>query len=398
MLPISLRIHRLLNPPPDATPQPGNTRPRPDGRLVWLHAGAGNGGGALPPLVRALLEGSPCDAVLVTMPGGPALRDAICVPPPADTPESATAFLDHWRPDACIWLDDPLMPVLLHVAGGRGLAMMLADAREPQVRGQHVWPGVLRQALAGFRHVLVRNAEAERMFVKAGVAAARVRVTGLLERQSPALAINEAERVAMARAIGTRPVWLAAAVPEAEDDAIAAAHLSAMRLAHRLLMIVVPDDPQRGTELADRLRRQYGLDTVCRSRDEEPVEEAQAYIADTEGEIGLWYRLAPVTYLGGTLLGSGPLRRPSEAAAMGSAILHGLADGGSAPEIAQLREAGASRVVPSAADLGDAVGDLLAPDRCARLARAAWATFSAGAEATAQTVALVNALLHEARA
>ena len=392
-LPTALRLYRLWYTARDAaegTFPPWPDRPR--GRLVWLHAPDGDRGGR-GPLVRQLLEESVADHVLVTCPHPARCPDGMAVAPPLDLPGPVDAFLDHWRPDLGFWLDADLRPVLLHALAARKVPMIMADVASPVLPGARVWRQLVPGALAGFRHVLAPDEDAARTLTKAGATPGAVRVAGYLERPARLLPVNEPERAALARGIGTRPVWLAAAVPETEDDAVAAAHLAALRLAHRLLLILVPDTPARGAELAERLRRQFGLDAVCRSREEDPVEEAQVYVADTEGELGLWYRLAPLTFLGGTLAGPGPLRHPFEAAAMGSALLHGLMLGDWPDAFERLRQAGASRVVPGAADLGEAVGDLLAADRCARLAQAAWGVASAGVEATALAVQLAGAVL-----
>lgn len=392
MLPLGLRLYRLLNGEMSESGVPG-WQDRPAGRLIWLHAPRASAGRTVPPLAQALMAEGLADVVLVTCPGLASCPSALTAEPPADTPEAVTAFLDHWRPDLGIWFDGALRPVLLHELGLRGVPMMLVDGRVPDLPGARWWPRVLPGLLAPFRHLLVVDDEAGRLFQRAGAPAAAVRVCGPLEEPSHVLRVTEAERASLARAIGTRPVWLAMGVPEAEDDAVAAAHLSALRLAHRLLLILVPDQSGRAGALAERLRGQFGLDTVLRSSEADPVEEAQVYVADVEGELGLWYRLAPMTFLGGTLAGPGPLRPPFEPAAMGSAILHGLELGAEAAAFDRLRQAGASRVVPGAGDLGEAVGDLLAPDRCARLAQAAWGVGSTGVEATALAVTLAAELL-----
>lgn len=353
-------------------------------------------GRGVPPLVRALLDEGVADSVVLSCPEPLDCEDVPRVAPPPEATEAVDRFLDHWRPDLGIWFDGTLRPVLLHRAAARSLPMLLVDGRAPDLPGARWWPRLMPGLLAPFRHILVQDDTALRLFARAGAAASVLSVIGPLEEPSHHRPVNEAERAALARAFGTRPVWLAMGVPEAEDDAVAAAHLAALRMAHRLLLILVPDTPARGAALADRMSGQFGLETALRSREEEPLDDTQVYLADTDGEQGLWYRLAPLTFLGGTLAGTGPVRHPFEAAAMGSALVHGLATGSEAQAFERLRRAGASRVVPGAADLGEAVGDLLAPDRCARLAQAAWAAASAGGEATAQVVGLARQLLDEA--
>lgn len=394
MLPTGVRLYRALHGDAGVAPAP-SWPARPAGRVAWLHAPGAAAARGLGPLAKGLMQARLADAVVVTCPDPTDCPGGLVVAPPADRPQAVAAFLDHWRPDLGLWADGALRPVLLHMAAERGLPLLLVDGRAPDLPGAGWWRRLMPGLMRPFRHVLALDDAARRAFLRAGAEPDAVQVTGPLEVPSRFLSVNEAERAALARTIGTRPVWLAMGVPEGEDDTIAAAHLSALRSAHRLLLILVPDAPARSAALAARLTEQFGLETARRSAEEEPGEEAQVYLADTEGEMGLWYRLAPMTWCGGTLSGPGPLRHPFEAAAMGSAILHGPETGAEAESFERLRRAGASRVVRLPADLGDAVGDLLAADRCARLAQAAWTVSSAGAEATQLALTLAAQLLKD---
>ena len=106
----------------------------------------------------------------------------------------------------------------------------------------------------------------------------------------------------------------AASLPEVEEAAVIAAHRSALRMAHRLLLILVPDRAERSDRLAAMLEASEGWQVARRSSEEEPDDETQVYIADAPSEMGLWYRLAPVTFMGGSLYGAGSQRDPFEAA------------------------------------------------------------------------------------
>lgn len=136
-----------------------------------------------------------------------------------------------------------------------------------------------------------------------------------------------------------------------------------------------------------------GWAVAQRALDEEPEPDIEVFVVDNPAEYGLWYRLAPVTFLGGSLLGKGSVRSPMEAAALGSAILHGPRTGLAGPVFGRLGVARATRAVASASDLGDALGDLLAPDRAARLAQAAWAVASDGADVTEGILARIRAIM-----
>jgi 3-deoxy-D-manno-octulosonic-acid transferase len=278
----------------------------------------------------------------------------------------------------------------LHEAQDRKLHLLVVDGRAPYIlRDRDGWfPGLMRSALSTFSHVLTVDDAAARAFRKAGASLSAVTVTGRMEEESAALPHIEAERSALARQLATRPVWMAAALPEAEEAAVIAAHHAALRHAHRLLLIVVPQDMTRSDALAARLEAE-GWAVAHRLRDEEPAADTEVYLVD-HAEYGLWYRLAPITFLGGSLSGDGCGRNPLEPAALGSAIMYGPRAGAFGTTFGRLGAARAARAVGSAADLADALAELLAPDRAARLAQAAWGVTSEGAEATEQALGIIR--------
>lgn len=368
--------------------------PRPAGRLVWLHA---PGEGLVSPmraLARRLVteDGLP---VLLTAPTPmPPLPGVIIQPPPADTPADARAFLDHWRPEIALFAGGQLRPAVMHEAGERQITMLVVNGKAPAfLRERDGWyPGLMRSALARFRAIMAVDEAAARAFRKGGAALSSVAVTGRMEEEGVVLPGVEAERAEMARLLAARPVWFAAGVTEAEEAAVLQAHRKALQHSHRLLLIVMPEDPARAAPLAARLEAE-GWAIAQRAQDEEPEPEIEVFVADNPAEYGLWYRLAPVSFLGGSLLGNGPTRTPMEAAALGSAILHGPRTGVSGPVFARLGAARATRAVASASDLGDALDDLLAPDRAARLAQAAWTVASDGAEVTEVILTRIRAIM-----
>ncbi|MEZ5798874.1 MAG: glycosyltransferase N-terminal domain-containing protein [Paracoccaceae bacterium] len=364
--------------------------PRPAGPLVWLHApDAGNSGG-LRELAQRLVEEDGI-AVLLTCPDPVVAPDTIVQLPPPDTPAEARAFLDHWRPDIGLFAGGELRPALIEQAAARKLPLLMVDARAPRLpKDRDGWfPGVIRGALSAFAQIGALDDAAARAFRRAGAPAAAVVVTGRLEQPSAALSCIEAERAALAQRFASRPVWFAAALPAAEEEAVMTAHRSALRQSHRLLLILLPEDPARSDALSARAEAE-GWAVALRARDEEPEPDTELFIVDNPAEIGLWYRLAPISFLGGSLSGAGAQRDPMEAAALGSAILHGPRAGSHGAAFGRLGAARAARAVASAHDLAEALGDLLSPDRTARLAQAAWAVATDGAEATEALLARIR--------
>jgi 3-deoxy-D-manno-octulosonic-acid transferase len=365
-----------------ATARGEGERPRrPRGDLIWLHAERAANLPAAVELTRRLTEERPKLTLLLTAPGEAPLlpRRALHQPLPPEEPAALAAFLAHWRPDAIAQIGGPLSPVLLSAAGPAA-PFHLIQPELPPPAALRLIPGLGRQLFAPLARILAPDAGAARRLRRLAGPAAAIETLAPLEPVPEALACNEAEREAMAATVTARPVWLAAGLPEIELPAVIEAHRAALRLAHRLALIVVPETPAEGAAMASRMAEAEGWITALRSTDDDLGEDCQVYIADTEGELGLWYRLAPITYLGGSLLGAGSLRSPYEPAALGSAILHGARPGAHGAAFSLLARAHATREVRSAAELGEAVGDLLAADRAAALAHDAWAASTAGAE------------------
>ncbi len=367
---------------------------RPVGRLVWLHAPGLDAQRPLMALARRLVADRDVSVLLtVQTPLPDALpRGVLTDLPPPDTPMESRAFLDHWQPDAGVIADGELRPALIHAGHDRGIPMLMVEGREPfVVKGREGWwPGLVRGLLGDFKHVLAVDEPAARAFRRAGAVPARVMAAGRMELPSAALPCTEAERAALSRALASRPVWLAAGLPAPEEAIVIAAHRALLRLSHRLLLIVVPEDPSRAEPLAERMERVEGWTVARRGADEEPDEETHVYVADNAAEYGLWYRLAPVTYLGGSLSAPGCRISPLAPAALGSALVHGPRTGVWGSIIGRLAAAQAAALVGSAGDLAETMAELLSPERAARLAQAAWLVTSEGAEVTDRVLALLR--------
>ncbi len=383
-----------------AAPDPADWPARPIGPLVWLAGVDAARLASITALIRALRAARPGLSFLITTPRA-GLSEVSGLPPrcrimvrPIDTPAHVGAFLDHWRPDLVVFLPERLMPAAIAAAARRGVPLALIDARAPLglPRPARQLPGLRRAVLRLFDRVLVQDDAAARSLRRSGVPVARLAAVGPLADTPPVLPCNEAERDAMGQTLAARLLWLAVGVPPEEEAAMIAAHRAALGLSHRLLLIWVPADTGSGADLAARLAGE-GFDVSLRSREEEPDPEDQIYIADTEGELGLWYRLAPITYLGGSLSGALVPRHPFEPAALGSAVLHGPQGGPYAATLARMDAARAARAVRGPEDLCDAIGDLRAPDRAAQMAHDAWVIASDGAEVAERTARHLIAML-----
>lgn len=317
--------------------------------------------------------------------------------PPDDTADACAEFLTHWHPDAIVLTEGELRPALLRAAQARGIPALIVDATEPALlRRVDAWlPGLARGAVKSLDAVIAVDEVSARSYRKLG--AGDVTRLGRMEAGSMALAYHEPERAALAALFATRPVWLAVDISASEEAAIIAAHRAALRLSHRLLLILIPDDPARAADLAAQMEQAEGWIVARRELDQDPDPDVAVYIAeggaDSVVEYGLWYRLAPVAFMGGSLLGGGCARSPMQAAALGSAIIHGRKAGAFGADFGRLGAALGAVAVSTPAELCDVLAELLAPDRAARLAHAAWSVASEGAEVTDRVIETILRLI-----
>lgn len=391
--PLGLTLYNLASRPAVTEPAPRAARPR--GRLVWLHAPAEDVATVMAEFANHLIEEDGVAVVLTSpAPPSPAPSGPIHQAPPPDSPRDVQAFLDHWRPELVVFSDGELRPAAIHECAQRKLPLLMVNARAPRlIPGRDGWyPGLVKSAVQGFAHILALDDPAARAFRKAGAEPGALQTTGRMEEASAVLPHVESDRAALARLMATRPIWLAADVAPPEMPHVIAAHRQALQLAHRLLLILVPQDAASAPALVARLEAEEDWRVALRHSDQDPDTEIEVFVADAS-EYGLWYRLAPVTFLGGSLEGAGCSRNPMEPAALGSAVLYGPRPGAYGLACGRLGAARAARMVSSGGDLAEALGDLLSPDRAARQANAAWIIASEGADVTERVMSLIRTIM-----
>ncbi len=387
----------LVQPAPPA-PLPELALPSGDGPLVWLRIGAGydqtapEDGGLAPALIQLLMQMRRRGlqiAVSRAVGGMPdlATRGISSVPDAVLTEEQARAQLTAMNPQAVLLIGTDLPRPLIEAAAARDIPVILAETRLAAPGRGWALPGfVRRSALSQLTLLLLPDAPSREAALELGAAPERIEVTGPITLTREPLKHLEAERESLAEAFKGRQIWLAICVTEAEEEAVIEAQLTVLRYSHRAMLIVLPDDPRRAEAMAARMT-DAGLVVAQRNYDEDPTEEVSVYLADDLFELGLWYRLAPSTFMGTTLYGpTDHARDPFEAASLGSAAIHGPLDGPFAAEWAQLDGAAAARRVEDAAGLAQAVVALLAADQAAQIATNAWSV-STGGEGVANRIA-----------
>ena len=309
---------------------------------------------------------------------------------PLDHTPWVRRFLDHWRPDAVVWTESELWPNMLAEIARRDIPAALVNARlsDRAFRGWQRWPGLSRAVLGAFDMVLAQSAEDARRFTALG--AGVVQTVGNLKLAARALPADPNAVESLRHAVGNRPSWLAASIHPGEDAIVADIHRQLAQTHPGLLTVVVPRHPAK----ADAMTTTFaGLSVARRSRGEIIAPTTDIYLADTMGELGAFYRVIDLVFMGKSLAVGGG-QNPAEAAQLGCAVVVG-------PDMSNFREmtaalcaAGAARQVNDARELSGALDALLSdmPGRRAMQARAR-AFMAAEGEALTRTLAALAPLI-----
>lgn len=354
-----------------------SNRPRPHGRLVWLHgASVGESLSLLPLIDRFIQRGL---EVLVTsgtvasarvlsarLPAGAFHQYA-----PIDAPKFVERFLDHWRPDIAVFAESELWPNIVAAVRARGAPLVLANARISRKSAER-WravPGAAKSVFGAVDLCLAQDSDNAARFLALG--ARCVRIAGNLKFDVPPPPADSAKLAEFNGAIGARPAWAAVSTHPGEEDLVLDAHVDMAAQTPSLLTIIAPRRWERGVEIVEAARAR-GLTAALRSRESEPRRDVDVYVVDSVGELGLIFRSVGVVFMGKSLLPGGGGQNPIEPAKLGCAILHGPYVENFTEAYGELAAAKAAARVTDAASLARAAQYLLAePARMRKMGRAA---------------------------
>lgn len=303
---------------------------RPEGTLIWLHGASVGESLVLATLIDQLAARDPELEFLVTT--GTVTSAALMakrLPPqakhqyvPVDTPGAVRRFLDHWRPDIGIFAESELWPNLLIEARNRGIPMALVNARMNAAsltrwrkRGDAV-----RKLLEAF--AWIGAADTRTRDGLEDLTGREIVLAGNLKLEARPLAADARELSSLKIALAGRPVWLAASTHDGEDGIVLAAHALLRETHPGALLILAPRHPERGRGLA-ALVRQRGFKLARRSAGEVPDGADTVWLADTLGEMSLWFALAPAALIAGSLKPGIGGHNPIEASQAGACVITG---------------------------------------------------------------------------
>jgi 3-deoxy-D-manno-octulosonic-acid transferase len=303
--------------------------PRPSGFLVWFHAASVGEANAVLPVIDAIAAEHPEISVLLTTGTVTSAKLARARLPkravhqyvPLDNQDYVRRFLKHWQPDLAVFVESEIWPNLVLETNALNVPLVLVNGRM-SFRSFRRWrnrPGLSRPLFSAFGLVLAQNQRFAQRFTALG--APRTVPVGNLKIDAPPPPVDLAGHKNLSAALAGRSVWLAASTHPGEDDIAAVAHLAMKGARPDLLTIIVPRHPDRGPFIA-RLLSNANLKVALRSEGKLPDARTDIYIADTIGELGLFYNLVPVAFVGGSLVPHGG-QNPVEAIKLGAAVVTG---------------------------------------------------------------------------
>lgn len=375
-----------------------NAPERPKGSVIWLHAGSQRAMISAIELFRRLKYERPdlsgILTITVKLHQHPTLPNGLYM---AHAPEERLTvlrrFLAHWQPDCLIWIGGAFRPALIEQVHARGIPSISVDAPDGvyTLNIAQTIPGLRTTTMGLFEHVFAGSDTNAVLWRRAGLSAENIEVLGYLEEGGKAPPLNDAELDALSQDIGTRPVWFATNITHGEIRDVICAHKTALRRSHRLLLIVSTQNDDTVSQIEIQCE-QSGLKAVTRSSAAKISEAVQVLIVSGPSEDGLWYRLAPVSFLGHSLTNNGG-SDPYPAAVFGSVIVHGPNVTHHTCSYERFGAAGAARRIKAGSYLGHTITEFLAPDSAALMASAAWDVCSEGAEVTDRVADLTHDIL-----
>ena len=303
--------------------------PRPEGALVWLHGASVGESLSLLPLATGLAARRPDLSFLFTSGTTTSAEMMLRRLPersvhqyaPVDTPDAVAGFLDHWKPELGVFVESETWPNLILGAHARGVKLALVSARlsESSLRGWARFSGAARALFGAYDLVMAQDGPSGDRLLKLGA-----RNDGLLNLKmaGEALPVDEGLLSETRALLADRPHFLAASTHPGEDEIILAAFASVQDRSERPLLVIAPRHPVRGAEIA-ALCQARGFACAQRSLDDAVTPQTEVLIADTLGELGLWFRVARLSLIAGSLVPGIGGHNPLEPARLGCPVLSG---------------------------------------------------------------------------
>lgn len=338
---------RLALPAPDMADRPH----------IWLHAASNGELASVRPVVAALAEARPDLGWLITcntatgldLARGWELTRTQVALAPLDLSRISRRIMRDWSVCAHIAVEAEIWPHRIIATPGPvvllGARMSAGTARGWRKTGRLAGNVLRRVALC-----IPQDADSAGRLQDLGLSnAACGPVVDLKALYAPSGSQPGAE---LREAFERSRTWLAASSHDGDEAGILDAHLLAREQEPGLRLILAPRHPRRSAQIAALIHAR-GLSFACRSSGDDPA-NAEVLLADTMGEMPLWYALAGRVFIGGTWTDRGG-HTPFEPAYFGCALLHGSDTHNFSAAFARLTGTGATAPADTAEDLAKAL-------------------------------------------
>ncbi len=314
---------------------------------------------------------------------------------PYDLVNGINSFLNHWKPSVGIIVESEFWPALISETKQHEIPLILVNGKISQksfLRWKR-FPKLANELLNKFDCLLIQSAETKSRFVELGVKEEKLVITGQLKQESKPLSCNYEELENLVEFYQGKQIWVAASTHVGEEEIIAEAQRQLLkRLGKNIQLIIVPRHPERGKKISE-LFDKYGLNSALRSEGKLPGKEDSVYIADTIGELGLWYRLAKACFVGGSLTKVGG-HNPYEPALLGCPIIHGKYFENFSEVYERLSELGGAQMVATSEELSYAVEKVLNPHFHAEFVKKAKMLEQGDGKAVKKTLEVIESFLN----
>jgi len=289
------------------------TLPRPKGNLIWMHGASVGEAVSMLPLIKTLLDIYPDLHIMVTT-GTVTSAEVMAkrLPErafhqyfPLEHPLYAARFIRHWKPNLVLWFESEFWPAMLSTIKKHDIPLILVNGRisNKSFRRWQQFEFAIRQILACFTLCLGQSDEDTRRLQVLG--AKNTASLGNLKYAGLPLPVDENKKTVLAEQFGNRPVWLVSSTHDDEETKIGRFLKDLEKKVPNVLTVIVPRHPHRGVDIKDKLTDEYGLNVALRSAGENITPETEVYVADTIGELGIFYELIHIVFIGGSLIPHG---------------------------------------------------------------------------------------------
>lgn len=289
------------------------SKPRPEGKLIWMHGASVGESVSMLPLIQRLLETYPEAHVMVTT-GTTTSAEIMAkrLPErafhqylPIENPVFATRFIKHWKPDIALWFESEFWPATLSCIKRKNIPLILVNGRisNKSFKRWQQFEFIIKDILACFTLCLGQSEQDEYRLRVLG--AKNTLCLGNLKYAGLPLPVDAQKKQEIAEQIGNRTTWLVSSTHEDEEFKIAKFLKDLEQKIPGVLTFIAPRHPHRGVEIKEKLEKELGLNVSLRSANEKITPKTNVYIADTIGELGIWYELFDLVFIGGSLIPHG---------------------------------------------------------------------------------------------